>query len=213
MRHAGLRRAVIATARASQAAGLTQGTSGNVSARVADSFLVTPSGIPYADLTPGMIVETGFSGDSVGRSKPSSEWRLHADIYRTRPEAQAVVHTHSPYATALSTLRIDVPAFHYMVAAAGGSSLRCAAYATFGTQALSDAMLIALENRKACLLANHGAIAFGRDLEAALALAVEVETLCRQFAIARQVGDPVILSEAEMVRVQKAFEGYGRGSR
>lgn len=135
---------------------------------------------------------------------------MHLDLYRARPEARAVVHTHSTHATALSCLRAEVPAFHYMVAVAGGTTLRCADYATFGTQALSDAMLAALEDRSACLLANHGVIAFGPSLDKALWLAGEIETLCHQYTVARAQGDPVILSEAEMSDVLERFRSYGK---
>lgn len=204
------RQAVIEACRAMNAQGLNQGTSGNVSLRDGDGFLVTPSGVPYDGMTPEQVVrmdpEGGFEGDWV----PSSEWRMHRDIYRARPEAGAVVHVHSTHATALSCLRREVPAFHYMVAVAGGDSLRCADYATFGTQALSDAMLAALEGRTACLLANHGQIAFGPTLDRALWLAGEVEALCRQYAVARSLGDPVVLGETEMAEVLERFGSYGK---
>ena len=136
---------------------------------------------------------------------------MHRDIYASRSEARAIVHTHSTYATALSCLRIEVPAFHYMIAVAGGTSLPCADYATFGTEALSESMLRALEGRRACLLANHGMICFGETLDRALWLAVEIETLCRQYVIATQVGQPTILDDDEMRRVLKKFASYGKG--
>lgn len=200
---------VIDTCLVMNASGLNQGTSGNVSLRQADGFLITPSGVPYDVLTPDKIVRMDLEGGFHGEFAPSSEWRMHSDIYRTRPEAGAVVHVHSPYATALSTLREEVPAFHYMVAVAGGDSLRCADYAVFGSQELSDAMLVALKGRSACLLANHGQIAFGPTLEKALWLAGEVEALCLQYCIARSLGAPVILNAADMAQVQRRFASYG----
>jgi L-fuculose-phosphate aldolase len=209
MKHARLRRAVVETARRMAAAGLVTGTAGNVSVRAGEGFLVTPSGAPYDALTPASIVATDLSGGYEGDLKPSTEWRLHADLYRTRPEAQAVVHTHSTCATALSTLRRSIPAFHYMIAAAGGNSIECADYATFGTEALSRAMLAALGPRRACLLANHGVVAYGASLAAALALAVVVEELARQYGLALQAGAPVILDDAEMARVHEKFRSYG----
>lgn len=208
--YSALRRALVAAARDMSATGLSQGTSGNLSARTPEGFLITPSGVPYPDIEPDMMVPMDVQGGWSGAWKPSSEWRMHADIYRGRPEAEAVVHTHSPHATAFSTLRQDIPAFHYMVAMAGGSTLRCADYATFGTQELSDAMLVALEGRKACLLANHGVICFEGSVEKALWLAGEVEMLARQYILARQAGTPVVLDEEEMARVLERFKSYGK---
>ena len=204
-----LREAVIGTCRAMNARGLNQGTSGNVSVRNAQGFLLTPSGVPYDDMTPDQIVQMDLDAGYRGDWLPSSEWRMHSDIYRVRPDAGAVVHTHSIHATALSCLRQDIPAFHYMIAVAGGATLRCADYATFGTQALSDAMLQALDGREACLLANHGMICFGPTLDKALWLAGEVEALCHQYVVARQAGDPVVLDDAEMVEIQRRFASYG----
>lgn len=205
-----LRKAIIATALRMNALGINRGKSGNVSARWKDGFLVTPSGLAYERTRPADIVFVDAQGEASGRRAPSSEWRFHHDIYRTRPDAMAVVHTHSSFATTLSCLRMDVPAFHYMIAVAGGNSLRCAPYATFGTQALSDRALAALQDRKACLLANHGAIAIGADLESALALAVEVEALCEQYWRTLQVGKPVLLSDEEMAVVIDKFRTYGK---
>jgi L-fuculose-phosphate aldolase len=205
-----LRRTIIETCRRMNALGINQGTSGNVSARVAGGFLITPSGVLYERMTPAMIVAMDPQGRAHGGLAPSSEWRMHADIYRTRPEAGAVVHCHSSYATALACLRLGIPAFHYMIAVAGGDSIRCAKYATFGTERLSAAMLRALACRRACLLAQHGQIAFGADLKAALALAVEVETLAKQYWLARQIGVPATLSAAEMQRVLAKFRNYGK---
>lgn len=210
--HAKLRRAIIDTCLKMNALGINQGTSGNVSARTPEGFLITPSGIPYEKTSPKQIVAMDLEGGYQGDWLPSSEWRMHLDIYRHRPEAQAVVHTHSVYATALSALRREVPAFHYMIGVTGGPTLRCASYATFGTEALSTAMLKALEERCACLLANHGVICFGPNLDKALWLAGEIETLCKQYFVARQAGEPAILSGAEMKRVLGRFKTYGKQS-
>lgn len=208
--HLAYRRAIIATCLRMNALGLNQGSSGNVSLRLPEGFLVTPSGLAYERMRPAQVVQMDQEGGYWGELLPSSEWRLHRDLHRHRPEARAVLHCHSPHATALSCLRRGVPAFHYMVAVAGGDSLRCADYATFGTAELSTAMLAALEGRSACLLANHGMICFAEDLERVLALAVEVETLCRQYLLACQAGAPVLLDAEEMQRVQERFRSYGR---
>ena len=205
------RKGIIATCREMNALGINQGMSGNVSERHAGGFLITPSGVPYDTMTPDQVVVVDMDGGHEGAWAPSSEWRMHRDIYASRSEARAIVHTHSTYATALSCLRIEVPAFHYMIAVAGGTSLPCADYATFGTEALSESMLRALEGRRACLLANHGMICFGETLDRALWLAVEIETLCRQYVIATQVGQPTILDDDEMRRVLKKFASYGKG--
>ncbi|MEX2642794.1 MAG: class II aldolase/adducin family protein [Acetobacterales bacterium] len=205
-----LRRALLATARRMGALGLNTGTSGNVSVRFGDGLLITPSGRPYDRCTPGDMVELGRDGTPRGSGRPSSEWRFHRDILAARVDAGAVVHAHSPFCTALSCLERGLPAFHYMVAVAGGADIRCAGYATFGTQALSDAALAALDGRRACLLAHHGMIAIGRDLEAALALAVEVEGLAAQYMRCLQVGEPSVLAADEMTRVLGAFSGYGK---
>ena len=208
-----LRKAIIATALAMNALGINRGKSGNVSARWKDGFLVTPSGLPYEETRPADIVFVGKNRNATGKRPPSSEWRFHYDIYRTRKDAQAVVHTHSSFATTIACLGMDVPAFHYMIAVAGGNSIRCAPYATFGTQELSDQALQALSNRKACLLANHGMIAAGDSLKHALALAVEVEALCEQYWRALQIGKPAILPDAEMEVVLAKFRTYGKGTK
>ncbi|MEO1676898.1 MAG: class II aldolase/adducin family protein [Pseudomonadota bacterium] len=201
---------IIDTCIAMNALGINQGTSGNVSARSGDGFLITPSGIPYADTQPDQVVEMDLEGGYKGNWLPSSEWRMHMDLFIARPEAQAIVHTHSTYATALSCLRVEVPAFHYMIGVTGGTTLRCSDYATFGTQALSDAMVVALEDRTACLLANHGMICFGPSLPKALWLAGEIEALCKQYYIACQAGMPVILGDDEMEGVLARFKTYGK---
>lgn len=208
-----LREAVIATARAMNAAGINRGKSGNVSVRLRgagfDGFLVTPSGLPYGQTTPEDIVAMSLAGDARGRRAPSSEWRFHRDIYRTYTDAGAIVHTHAPFATTLACLGRGIPSFHYMVAVAGGADIRCAPYATFGTQALADGAVAALAGRRACLLAQHGMIAVGATLDAALALAVEVETLAEMYWRVLQVGEPVLLSAAEMAVVLEKFATYG----
>jgi len=209
-----LRSAIIATALAMNAQGINRGKSGNVSARFRndrfDGFLITPTGIAYAETTPDDIVAMTTDGDARGARLPSSEWRFHRDIYRARPDVDAIVHTHAPFATTLACLHCGIPAFHYMVAVAGGKDIRCAPYATFGTQALSDHAVAALSGRRACLLANHGMIAVGASLSAALALAVEVETLAEMYWRARQQGEPHVLSDEEMNVVLDKFKTYGQ---
>ncbi|MFN0039738.1 MAG: class II aldolase/adducin family protein [Burkholderiales bacterium] len=204
-----LRKQVIQTALRMNALGINRGKSGNVSARWKQGCLITPSGLAYEDTRPADIVFLDARGKPSGALAPSSEWRFHHDIYRSRPETGAVVHTHSSFATTLSCLNIELPAFHYMIAVAGGDSIRCAPYAIFGSQALSDHALRALEGRKACLLAHHGMIAIGPDPGAALALAVEVEALCEQYWRALQIRKPDILSGAEMAVVLEKFKTYG----
>lgn len=191
--------------------GLNRGTSGNCSVRLEPThkFLITPSGVPLEKMTPVSIVQMGLDGIVDGNGKPSSEWRFHCDILKHRPDAQAVVHTHSVAATALACLHQEIPAFHYMVAAAGGDSIRCAPYALFGTQELSDGALLALQDRKACLMANHGVIALGRDLHEAVQIAQEVENLAEQYLKALSVGKPHILSGAEMDAILEKFKNYG----
>jgi L-fuculose-phosphate aldolase len=205
-----LRREIIDTCLKMNGAGINQGTSGNVSARTERGFLITPSGIPYEDMTPEQIVEMDLDGGYRGELLPSSEWRMHLDIMRSRPEAGAIIHTHAVHATALSSLRKDIPAFHYMIGVGGGTTIRCADYATFGTEALSRNMLKALEGRTACLLANHGMICFAPNLKKALWLATEVETLARQYWCACQAGKPVVLSDGEMRGVLARFKTYGK---
>lgn len=204
------RQAVIDACLRMNALGINQGTSGNVSQRVADGCLLTASGIAYERMQPEHVVEMDLDGGYHGAWLPSSEWRMHQDLYNARAGAGAIVHTHSTYATALSCLRQDIPAFHYMIAVTDGATLRCADYATFGTQALSEAMLDAMRDRRACLLANHGMICFASDLDGALQLAVEVEALCRQYFIACQSGNPVLLDDEEMTRVLARFKTYGK---
>ena len=194
--------------------GLNRGTSGNVSLRAKNDngeagFLITPSGMPVQSMSADDLVWMDFNANATGIRKPSSEWRFHLDILAARQEVNAVVHTHSMFATTLSTFREDMPAFHYMIALAGGNSIRCAAYALFGSQALSNNALTALENRKACLLSNHGMIAVGETLKKALNITQEVETLCEQYLRALQAGKPTLLTDAEMEEVTAQFRGYG----
>lgn len=209
-RHHSQRQAVVDACRRMNAMGVNQGTVGNISARVDGGFLISPTGVPYHQLEAEQIVEMDLDGGYRGDWLPSSEWRIHAAIYGARREAGAVVHTHAPHATAMSCLRVDVPAFHYMIAVTGGASLRCADYATYGTPELAEAMLRALEDRCVCLLANHGVVGFGPSLDKALSLVAEVDNLCRQYILARQAGEPVLLDEAEMARVLDIFRNYGR---
>jgi L-fuculose-phosphate aldolase len=208
--HAELRCAIIACARRMNEVGLNQGTSGNLGLRVEGGFLVTPTGMDYAALKPDDIVFMRFDGSHEGRRLPSSEWRFHRDILAARDDVDVVLHAHSMFATTLACLRRDIPSFHYMVAVAGGRDIRCAPYATYGTEELSRHAVEALKGRKACLLANHGLIALGKDLGAALKLAVEVETLAAMYWRALQVGEPVLLDAKEMTRVLKKFSTYGK---
>jgi len=199
------------------ALGLNKGTAGNASVRSAAGFLITPSGLPVDEMTPASMVQMNFDGsveqgEKQPNIKPSSEWRFHRDILANRPEVNAIVHTHSMFATTLACLHKDIPPFHYMIAVVGGDTIRCAPYALFGSQALSDNALTALIDRKACLLANHGMIALGRDLDDALAFAVEVENLCEQYWRALQLGELHILTETEMREVFQQFKGYGKWS-
>lgn len=204
----GARAAVIAAARRMSDIGLSAATSGNVSARFGAGFLVTPSALPYDRLEPADVVYVGLDGAARGARRPSSEWRIHRDIYATRPEAGGVVHAHSPFATSLACHEQGIPAFHYGVAAAGGDSIRCAAYATFGTQALSDHVLAALQDRRACLMAHHGIVAIGSGLEGALQLAEEVEALAQQYWQALALGEPPLLTGEQMAEVLARFAEY-----
>jgi L-fuculose-phosphate aldolase len=205
-----LRGAIIATAVQMNTRRINSGKSGNVSARNETGFLITPTGLPYESIRPEDIVAVTLGGVATGPRLPSSEWRFHRDIYIDRPDAGAIVHAHSPFATTLACHGRGIPAFHYMVAIAGGRDIRCGPYATFGTQELSDSALAALAGRRACLLANHGMIAVDASLEAALALAIEVEVLAEQYWRALQIGAPNLLSDAEMDIVLEKFKSYGQ---
>jgi len=204
-----LRQSIIDTCLRMNREAINQGTSGNVSARWGDGMLISPSGIPYEELEPEDIVFLDANGTHPPGQRPSSEWRLHLGILQARPETGAVVHTHSVHATALAMRGMEIPAAHYMVAAAGGPNIRCARYATFGTPELSERAIEALENRSACLLANHGVVATGTDLRRALWLAGEIEVLARQYILSLMLGGPDLLSDAEIERVRERFRDYG----
>jgi L-fuculose-phosphate aldolase len=206
-----LRAALVEAARAMNRLGINRGTSGNASIRGGAGFLVTPSALPYDRMGPGDVVEMTLEGTPVAATRPpSSEWRFHRDLYAARPDIGAVIHTHAPFATTLACLDRAIPAFHYMVAKAGGTDIRCAGYATFGTQALSDHVVAAMTGRNACLMSHHGMIAVGPTLDAALGLAVEVEQLAEMYWRALQLGQPALLDDAEMARVAGQFATYGR---
>ncbi len=203
---------LIETAQRLDALGFMPSKSGNVSIRVEGGFRITPSSLPYAALGEADLVDVALDGAILaGQRRPSSEWRLHAEIYAARPEAGAIVHTHSPRATALSCARRGLPSFHYMIALAGGDNIRCSAYATFGTAALAEAAVGAIQGRRACLLANHGVVALGSSLTAAETLAREVENLAGEYLDLLAAGlTPVLLTEEEMEAVTAQFGGYGR---
>ncbi|MGO9995390.1 MAG: class II aldolase/adducin family protein [Steroidobacteraceae bacterium] len=206
-----LRKAVIAACRALARRGLTYGTSGNISVRRdQEHFFVSPTGMAYNELEPDDVPLMNLDGRWFGRRRPSSEWRFHRDILKSRDDVGAIVHTHSRYATALACTARGIPAFHYMVAVAGGLDIRCAPYHTFGTQELSNAALAALNGRRACLLENHGVIAVGANLRAAVVLAGEVENLAAQYCAALTVGDVRILNEEAMREVIEKFRTYGK---
>lgn len=213
-----LRSQVIATAAAMNTAGINANRAGNVSVRCSrgatQGLLITPTGVAYDQLAPdGLVFLRLADGRASGRLAPSSEWRFHLDVLRQRPEFGAVVHTHSPSATALACHGRGLPPFHYMIAAAGGSDVRCAPYATFGTQTLSDLVVAALSNRRACLLAHHGVVACGTTLDAALSLAIEIEHLARIYLQACTLGEPPCLSDAAMAEAIEKFAGYGQPKR
>lgn len=205
------RAAIIAACLEMNASGVNQGTSGNVSMRVGERMLITPSATPYAAMTPEMIASTPIEGppDWEGPKKPSTEWRFHRDILAARPEVNAIVHAHPTHATAIAMTRHGIPAAHYMVAAFGGADVRCSGYATFGTQALSDTAIEALRDRWACLLANHGVVVLGESIEKAMWRAVELEALAAQYWRALQIGGPVILDQAAIDATLGAMKGYG----
>ena len=204
------RQSIIDACRSMNALGINQGTSGNISLRDGDGFLITPTSTPYEGMKPEDIVAMRFDQTVVGEGRPSTEWRFHLDILRARPEANAVVHTHPIYSTTLAILGRGIPPLHYMIAAAGGDSIRCAPYATFGTQELSDNAVAALADRKACLLAHHGMIAIGPTLQSAMWLAVEVENLAHQYFNCLQLGrEPPLLTPEEMANVAERAANYG----
>jgi L-fuculose-phosphate aldolase len=211
-----LRRAIIAAAREMNAIGLNQGTSGNISARHEGRMLITPSAVPYDELEPEALASLPVEGDYgsyEGPLPPSTEWRFHLDITRARPEVGAIVHAHSTYATTLACCRKAIPACHYMIAASGGTTIPCADYATYGTKDLSDNALRALEGRTCCLLANHGMIATGANLAKAMWLAVELETIAKQYYLSLALGGPVLLADEEIANVIERFRSYGPRSK
>ena len=193
------------------ALGINQGTSGNISLRHDAGMLITPTSVPYEAMRPEQIVYMGLDGSFDPAQRPSSEWRFHLDILKARPDVNAVVHTHPPYSTMLAIMGLEIPPVHYMIACAGGDTIRCAPYATFGTQELSNHAVAALEGRLACLLEHHGMIAVGPSLSKAMWLAVEVETLARQYHGCLQIGTPSLLPKAEMENVLARIAGYGPG--
>lgn len=204
--------AIIAKCRWMNASGLNQGTSGNISARFRERMLITPSATPYDAMKPEMIASMpleGTYGDWTGPLQPSTEWRFHLDIMRARPDVGGIVHTHSTYATVLAIARKPIPACHYMIAAFGGPDIRCAGYARYGTKELSELALAALEGRNGCLLANHGMLAVGPNLDKAMWLAVELETLARQYYLSLALGSPFILSDQEIAETARGFATYG----
>jgi L-fuculose-phosphate aldolase len=207
-----LREGIVAKARWMNAIGLNQGTSGNISARYKDVMLITPSATAYDAMTPQMIATMPLEADYgawTGPLKPSTEWRFHLDIMKARSDVGAIVHTHSTYATVLAIARKEIPACHYMIAAFGGPTIRCAAYARYGTKELSDHALAALQGRNGCLLANHGMIALGPNLDKAMWLAVELETIARQYYLALSLGDPFILTDEQIAETARGFSTYG----
>jgi L-fuculose-phosphate aldolase len=192
--------------------------SGNISLRTneddKDGYLITPSGKKYETLKPDDIVFMGSNAEVENNdspNKPSSEWRFHRDIYINKKDAQAIVHAHSPHATAVSSHGKSIPPFHYMIALAGGEDIKCAEYATFGTEDLSKNIIKALEKRTACLMSNHGQVAFGKNLEEAFELAQEIENICQQYIIALKIGQPKILSFEEMKKVLAKAKNYKKG--
>jgi L-fuculose-phosphate aldolase len=207
-----LRQHMLQALRRLDALGLNRGSTGNLSLRLGDGMLITPTGMGADDLGADDLVWLGFDGTLRGRWKPSSEWHFHQALYLDRPALQAVVHTHATHATALACLRRDLPAFHYMVAVAGGDSVRCAPYHLFGTEALSHAVVEAMQGRKACLLATHGLVSAGGSLAEAMKVMVEIESLCQTYLAALSAGTPVLLDGDEMAAVLERFRSYGQGA-
>ena len=207
---AGERAALVAGYRRLAAAGLIVASAGNLSLRAAEGMLISPTGATAEAIEPARVVAMTLEGAVRGPWRPSSEWPMHAAIYRAFPEAGAVVHTHADAATALACLGEGLPPFHYMLAEFGGDDVRCAPYVTFGTEALAAAAVAALAGRSACLLGNHGMICHGRDLEAALTGALRLESLCRQYLLARGAGPLRLLDAAEMAAARARYRDYGQ---
>lgn len=189
--------------------GINQGTSGNISVRYDGGLLITPTSLPYDQLQPDDIVHLAMDGTPTGSRRPSSEWRFHLDIMRERNDVNAIVHAHPTYCTILAIMQKPIPPVHYMIAAAGGPEIRCAPYAIFGSPELSANAVEALRGRNACLLAHHGLIAVGSSLEKAMWLAVEVETLARQYHGCLQIGEPPLLTVEQIEDVSAKMSGYG----
>jgi L-fuculose-phosphate aldolase len=204
-----IRQSIVDACRGMTRLGVNQGTAGNISLRWHDGFFITPSGLPYDDMTPDDIVFMNMDGGYEHELAASSEWRFHRDILAEREEVNAVVHAHPIYCTAFAMCHMEIPAAHYMIAAAGGPTIRCARYESYGTPELSAAVLEALQDRAGALLANHGMIATGPDLREALWLAVELETLAKQYAVALQIGTPHLLSDQEIAKTVEKFKDYG----
>jgi L-fuculose-phosphate aldolase len=203
------RQLIIDACRSMNALGINQGTSGNISLRHDSGLLITPTSVPYETMQPEQIVFMDLDGSFDPAQRPSSEWQFHLDILKARPEVNAVVHAHPPYSTILAIMGLEIPPIHYMIACAGGDTIRCAPYATFGTQELSEHAVRALKDRLACLLEHHGMIAVGPSLSKAMWLAVEVETLARQYHGCLQIGRPPLLPKDEIERVRLKMAGYG----
>ncbi len=204
-----LRQEIIDSCLRLNAAGLNQGTSGNLSHRFRDGLLITPSGVPYESLEPEDIVYMQMDGRCDHRLAPSSEWRVHRDIMQARPDVGAIVHAHPLHCTTLAIRRMAIPALHYMIAISGGKDIRCAGYATFGTQALSEAVLEAMAGRTCCLMANHGMIATGPTMDKAMWVAIETENLAHQYFNSLLLGGPTLLADDEIERVLEKFASYG----
>jgi len=216
MKHLEIRKKIIELCLEMNNSGLNQGTSGNISARVDTEMLITPSGVPYEELEPADISSMSLENDAYewdGPCKPSSEWHFHRKILQAKPELGAIIHTHSTFATVVSIARENIPACHYMIAAFGGNSVNCAEYETFGTPELSTSILTAMESRTACLLANHGMIAGGVNLDKAMWAAVELETLSKQYYHSKLFGNMHILPDEEMAIVLEKFKSYGQSSK
>ena len=203
----------VAAVRRLDALGMNRGSTGNLSLRWGEGMLITPTGMGADDLRPQDLVWLGWDGTRHGDWQPSSEWHFHQAVYRARPDLHAIVHTHSTHATALACLRRELPAFHYMVAVAGGDSVPCTPYHLFGTEVLSQAVAAAMADRDACLMANHGLVAAGATLAHAMKVAQEIEGLCEVYLKALAVGEPAVLSAAQMVEVIERFRHYGQTRR
>ncbi|MBN9551603.1 MAG: class II aldolase/adducin family protein [Alphaproteobacteria bacterium] len=206
-----MRQSLVDAVRAIASKGLNSGTSGNISLRSgAGGMLITPTGIAPEKLDQAAMVEMTLDGDWDGEIRPSSEWNMHAAIYKAFPQAQAVVHAHPDHCVALSCLRQGLPPFHYMIASFGGDDVPCSDYAPFGTAELAQVVVRALAQRNTCLIANHGMIAYGPDLATAVARTEKLETLARQYMLASMLGRPVMLTDDELSVVKNRYKTYGQ---